>query len=347
MRAVWMLALCWGCSGTAGPEPVEPTPDLSVMGPSSVKREDLTANLGDRGAFPSSVAFRLYSPRGMTEAASVVVVSHAFNVGIEQYHTLATHLASWGLVAVVPTWDAGSANPRAHADLATDAVLMLDWLQANPLPFDVAPQTERFGLVGHARGGKQSVHAAILDARVRAVVGLDPVDAAPALGGSDAEAYPSVTPELMEGLSAPAIVLGLGLGATGEPPCAPADEGYAAFAGAMKEGSLSVVLPASGHNDVLDACADGRTELACLVCPGGEEPAVARSVAHALTTGFLLRYLRDDLTVEPWIGGAALTEAFPAVEVHTQGQGDAEESDDSDADETDDSDTNDSDSDAG
>ncbi|MEZ4467332.1 MAG: hypothetical protein R3F43_23520 [bacterium] len=81
-----------------------------------------------------------------------------------------------------PTASSPCCLPRAtasstltHVQLAADVSAILDWAVAGLPGVDAA----RIGALGHSRGGKQVILAAIRDARIRAVFGLDPKDAPP------------------------------------------------------------------------------------------------------------------------------------------------------------------------
>lgn len=300
--SVWLGLVA--CSGKE-PEVVEADP--TAEGPYSVELvEGFTMDLGDRGDFPGVVQALLYAPQGVTEPMHVVLFNHGFAVSPTEYYTTLVHLASWGLVVVAPTWDPGIPTARTHTGLAQDVVAAMDWLQQNPLPIEGELRLETFGVGGHSRGGKQSIHAATLDPRVGATFNLDPVDALPPFGEVDPAEFPSVTPELMAALEAPAGHVGTGRGVEGTVPCAPAEDGYAAYFAEMKPGSVQVVLDDAGHNDFVDACAEDEGGFVCVACPLGADPLRTRSVGQAMMAAFYRTWLDGDERFGGWVDGSAV-----------------------------------------
>ncbi|MBM4282950.1 MAG: hypothetical protein FJ137_20090, partial [Deltaproteobacteria bacterium] len=195
-----------------------------------------------------------------------VVFLPGFGVGVERYAAMLQHVAGYGAVVVavqlesaVCLFCAGAypGEPR-KATTADEAALL-------PAVFDfvggefravvddavagVALDGQAPVLAGHSRGGK--VAWRVLTATASAASGLallDPVDAPPpALAGI-------TDPNAVVGplsFTAPALILGTGLGPTGLPPCAPDGDNHGRFADALV-GAVHVVDAAAGHNDVLD-----------------------------------------------------------------------------------------------
>ena len=114
------------------------------------------------------------------------------------------------------------------------------------------------GVAGHSRGGKIAFLAATRSTRIKAVFGLDPVDAAGGPGAQPSADFPSVAPELMPRVTVPVAIIGSAYGGTTASPlapaCAPVEDNYHQYTVAATA-AVSVrewVAPASGHNDFAD-----------------------------------------------------------------------------------------------
>jgi chlorophyllase len=301
---VMMVAGCAGEVDDGEPELLDPT----QTGPYGVDFVEVEMDLGDRSdGFPSVVTARVHAA-DLSGAVPVVIFNHGFAVRASQYHDSLNHLASWGFVVVAPQWDSGFPTARSHLGLAEDLVAAIDWLYDNDLPIETIAEPSQLAVMGHSRGGKQALHAAILDDRIVATFTLDPVDSAPPFGSFEVEDFPSVTPELMAGLTVPSGVVGTGYGGqgvNGGQPCAPVEEGYEAYFEEMGAGSTQWVLGTAGHNDFVDDCAEGDGGLACVACPEGDDPGRSRVMGGALAVAWLGTVVAGLEGLDGWVDGTA------------------------------------------
>ena len=105
----------------------------------------------------------------------VIVVAHGFQLPASQYYGYVRRLASFGYVALTadyPTSFVGTNN----TDAAKNIIAALDWVAGKP---ELKGDTDLAGATGHSLGGKLAMHAAVVDARFKASIVLDPVDGAP------------------------------------------------------------------------------------------------------------------------------------------------------------------------
>lgn len=251
----------------------------------------VATGLGDAAA-------TVYSPSsdgGATAAAGpfpLVIVSTGFQIGRSNYDGTCRHLASWGYVVLAHDYTSGN-----HQEKAGEIGDLVDWALAE-LAGRVDPT--RIATAGHSLGGKVSINAAILDARIKAVVGWDPVDALPPFSDGST----SVTPELMDDLTAPLLVLGeiTDAGTGGGMACAPVADNYARYfdAACNAPAALEVTITGADHTDWVDdrnACG-----LACLFCgTGATDDAPIREINRRATTAWLQVHLRGDVAFAPYL----------------------------------------------
>lgn len=224
----------------------------------------------------------------------LVIVSSGFQLARTQYAGYCEHLATWGYVCVTHDY-APSGNHQAKA---REVVQIVDWARgpASGLAARIAGQP--VAVAGHSLGGKVSINAAILDARIAAVVGWDPVDALPPFGNDGSQ---SVTPEMMGGLRVPLALLGE-LGDSGANSCAPAADNFQPYfqAACQAPSRLEVTIAMADHMDWLgnrSTCG-----LACLVCSNGQTPdATVQRITRRVTTAWLERHLRGQTSADAWL----------------------------------------------
>lgn len=215
----------------------------------------------------------------------LVVVSPGFQMARAQYTSYARHLATWGFVVVLTDYAGGSLFPN-HTTLATDVPKVVDWAIAQTT---LAIDPQKIALAGHSLGGKISVYAASLDARVKAVVAWDPVDSN----------SPSVAPEMMANLTAAIAVVGETTnGSGGGMPCAPTADNFQTFHAASPSPALSVTVVGADHMDWVD---DPSCTLCGFCSPGAAPPDRARTVSRRVNVAWLRRYLLGDLTMDAWL----------------------------------------------
>lgn len=244
------------------------------------------------------------APRG-----PLVLIAPGFQIAPAQYLTYAEHLASFGYVACTVAYSVGF--PTSHVDAAADLTGAVDQLLAlgadSMSPFFDRIDPSRIALVGHSLGGKLAVLAAAGDARVKAIVGLDPVDAAPFCTQARCPDATDLLP-----LATPIAVLGETLDATpviGTQACAPADGSYATFYDAASSPALEVTVTGAGHMSFIGSRAT--CGLACSACqtPTADQDEVL-TLARSYVVSFLERHLRGNLAYETYLTGALATQRY-------------------------------------
>jgi pimeloyl-ACP methyl ester carboxylesterase len=227
----------------------------------------------------------------------LAVIAHGFMLPPTQYENYARRLASFGWVAVTPDFPTSLFSPNHRAN-ALDLLGVVDWAAGAPQLAGLV-DTARTAMLGHSLGGKVALLAAVLDSRVRAVVGLDPVDTVP-LGCSPTDC-PDVS-SLMPGLTIPTLLLGEILDATGLQPCAPAADNYTTFYAGTPSPSLEVTAVGAAHMSFLDDIST--CGLPCQVCQAGTTPnATVNALARAYSTAFLERRVRGVEGYETYLTG--------------------------------------------
>jgi dienelactone hydrolase len=319
LAAAWPLGLA-GCGGSSG-DPVgsggsdagrpgldagagldaactsdcAPTSDPGMPGSFATTTSSADLALADGTTIPLT----LYLPAG-AGPFPVVVFHHGFQLDPALYASYGSHLASWGYVVVMPKMPGGLIGGPTHRELAIDLGAVLDWLDGNAAepsgPLGGVADASRIGLAGHSLGGKISLLTAAGDARVAAVFGVDPVDAAGGPGASSAVDYPSVTPELMDQITVPIALVGETTNATCTgffcQPCAPAADNFQQYYDHADHPAVEIEVLGANHMSFLDDPACGLTCSACAA--GSDDPDTTRLVTRRAMTAFFNVVLRDD-----------------------------------------------------
>ncbi|MGC9530322.1 MAG: alpha/beta hydrolase family protein [Candidatus Bipolaricaulaceae bacterium] len=256
------------------------------VGPLPVGEQELTLVDSSRGR---RVDVLLLYPESW-RPSPLVIFSPGFLLSGPQYRAYGELLASFGIATALLTYQLNLLTPDHRvltADLRFALAALLSGQAAVPL------DGERVGLCGHSLGGKLSFLAAA-EEDVRAVAGLDPVDAGPP-GLAESERFPKAVPEIVSGLKVPALLLGAELG--GEirfgSPCAPPDLNYHTFYAAYQGPALEVTQLGAGHLDYLDNPDCG---LPCAICVPGTRPAAE---IHREAERYLLYFFRAFLQQDP------------------------------------------------
>ncbi len=256
----------------------------------------------------TTVAGTVYSPssNGTTPAAGpfpLVIVSSGYQLARSQYRIFCEHLATWGHVCITHDYPS-SGN---HQDKAREIGKIIDWALSPSSGLAARVQVGAIGVAGHSLGGKVSINAAILDTRIKAVVGWDPVDALPPFGNDGSM---SVTPEMMGNLRVPLAVLGEltdSTGGVGGMSCAPAADNYQQFftAACDAPAALEVTIAMADHMDWIGD--RGTCGIACLACANGQTPdTVVHGVTRRVTAAWFLRHLRGDTAMDAWLTSAQI-----------------------------------------
>jgi dienelactone hydrolase len=244
----------------------------------------------------------LCAPTGDTGAPyPLVVVSPGFQLPRDQYRSMCEHLASWGYVVIVRDYLSSSIfDPPNHRDLADNTITIIDWALASE---DAARiDASKIATAGHSLGGKTSIFTAILDDRVGATVGWDPVDAKPPVDNGS----PSVTPEEMPNLDVPMAVIGETTDTSGGMPCAPADDNFEQYYQyACGAPAVQVTVDGADHMDWVDDRAS--CGLTCSFCAdGSRDDAETRAITRRLTVAFLDRHLRGNAAMDAYLSAAGI-----------------------------------------
>lgn len=225
----------------------------------------------------------------------VVVVAHGFQLPASQYASYLDRLASFGYVALTADFPAGFTGTN-HVNNAKDLLAALDWAAAEPALTGVADATNA-GLTGHSLGGKLSLLAATMDARVKAAITLDPVDGSM---GCSAQNCPDVS-DLMP-LEIPTGFIGETTDSTGFMSCAPAADNYTTFYAGTTAPSLSVTVLGANHMSFLDSVSTCGP--ICSFCKAATLPnATVNALSKAFVTAFYERWLKGRIEYDAYLTG--------------------------------------------
>ncbi|HUQ05017.1 MAG TPA: hypothetical protein VM261_21085 [Kofleriaceae bacterium] len=264
----------------------------------------VTISLGAAG----NVAGTVYSPStdGATPAAGpfpLVIVSSGYQLARAQYRVFCEHLATWGHVCITHEY-ASSGNHQAKA---REVGAIIDWALSPASGLASRVNAQAIGVAGHSLGGKVSINAAILDTRIKAVVGWDPVDALPPFGNDGSM---SVAPEMMGNLRVPIALLGEltdASGGLGGMSCAPSADNYQQFYAAACEAPavLEVTIAMADHMDWIGD--RGSCGIACLACQNGQTAdAVIHGITKRVTAAWFVRHLRGDTAMDTWLSAGQI-----------------------------------------
>jgi pimeloyl-ACP methyl ester carboxylesterase len=253
----------------------------------------------------SSGNARIFVPMGAPSGTRfpLVVFAHGFQLAVNNYDGLLTHVASHGYVVASVDYP-GSLLRVDHRDVPRVMIAVRAAFAQVPA-YAALVDPMRAAAMGHSLGGKGAIMAA-LDApgAFNAVVALDPVDDNPAPGGRPSESAPSIAPERMGSLRVPLTLVGATQSRCGFQACAPEESNYQRFAAAAPSAlPLSVyALNNFGHNDFVDtACG-----IPCALCARGAAPLDSRAAAlRAAVVATLGRHLRGEVGYQSWLDGAA------------------------------------------
>ncbi len=214
-----------------------------------------------------------------------VVFSPGFLFRGEDYLSWGEGLSSAGMAVALVSYAYSLFSPD-HRAWAADLLFLLDSLPKEAGRYGITLDPERVALVGHSLGGKLSFLAAA-EHPVRAVVGLDPVDAAPE--SSDPVRFPSAIP-LLGAIKVPALLLGAEYGERVRfgMPCAPPEANFRKFFAALPGPAWEITQLGSGHLDYLD---NPHCGLLCVLCWPGDVPQNTRKNAQIYVLLFLRAHL--------------------------------------------------------
>ncbi len=236
-----------------------------------------------------------------------IVIAHGFQLPAAQYESYAQRLASFGYVAITPDYPTSFLGV-SHVGVAENLLGALDWAATAPeLGGDA--DVENAGMTGHSLGGKASLLAATMDARVKAVLALDPVDSSMSCSPQDC---PDVS-SLMPTLAIPTGFLGETLDASGTfQACAPAADNYTTFYAGATSPSFSVTVVGANHMSFLDDLAG--CGFTCSFCqtPTATNASV-NAMARAYAAAFFERHLRGISAYDSYLTGAEAQARYVAT----------------------------------
>ncbi len=263
----------------------------------------MTATITDsiqNAATNHTIPIRCVYPTSGPEAGPypVIVVAHGFQLPPTQYDGYVERLASFGYVALTADFPAGFTGTN-HVNNAKDLLAALDWTETKAELAGVA-NADNAGLTGHSLGGKLSLLAATMDARVKATITLDPVDGAM---GCSAQNCPDVS-DLMP-LAIPTGFIGETTDSSGGMfgmACAPAANNYATFFAGTTAPSLSVTVLGANHMSFLDDVSS--CGFSCSFCNAATAAnATVNALSKAFVTAFYERYLKGRTEYDAYLTG--------------------------------------------
>lgn len=290
---------------TSGGGDMAQAPDLSmtqpldpgVPGPLKVVSFDLKIPVGVARSVDVTVFGPTTDGKEITMMGApfpLVVISPGFTLDRKLFSNYATRLASYGIAAVLQK-SSSEANHTTYRDETRD---LISWLY-NPTNSTGDRVKDRFdknklGMAGHSLGGKISLLVAAQDARVKAVLGIDPVDAN----------TPSAIPELSKiklPTGVPLVVLGETISKSGGMPCTPTSGNFEAIYAKANAPAVSITFKDAAHNDFVD---NFMSCLFCGVCPGGTAPKDRTNrLAVKYTAAYFLWTLAGDPRAATYLTG--------------------------------------------
>lgn len=271
----------------------------------------------------SAVPLTIYLPDGRGPHP-VVILHHGFQLESGMYASYGEHLASWGYLVVMPQLPGGLVNPPTHRELKDCLVALISWIEQNAAdasgPLGGKADAARLALAGHSMGGKIALYAATEDARPQAVIGIDPVDTVGGPGSQPTPDRPSVTPELMDRIHVPLLLLGETVNATCSgfmcQACAPEEDNFHQYYQYAASPALEVEIVGANHMSFLD---DPDCGWVCSMCPkGSDDPGETRRLTRRYLTAFLNVVLRGELGYRTFLTGPRMEADVAAGRVHTQ-----------------------------
>lgn len=273
-----------------------PGGNLEADGPFSV-----TTSSGTVLRQARSIPWIAQVPVGAAVSRPMVVLVPGAAIPLGAYESLAHHLATHGFIAVRagPQFDIFAPN---HVEMALDLRAVLDSLLV-PSALPAAVDNSRIAAGGHSLGGKISIMAAADDARIRALLLLDPVNS----DGLQGAALPNIVPQPMASISIPIGVLGQLTDTAGAMACTPASLNYQVLFNAAigTPRGYEWTIPGAAHFDFVsdpDQCG-----ISCSFCLPPTTPSEqTRAFIRAVSLAFLRTYLDVDQPACEWLTGELL-----------------------------------------
>ena len=159
-------------------------------------------------------------PNSATSVPLVVFIP-GFQVPIAAYSNWAQNISSWGFAVVLAEPPAPFFSPN-HVEMSQDVQnVVTDLIAPGALPILV--NAAKIAVGGHLLGGKIALMAAASDARIKAVLVLDPANA-PDSDGSSSSSAPNIVPSPVSDIVKPIGIFGelLDSSSGSFQPCSPA-----------------------------------------------------------------------------------------------------------------------------
>jgi hypothetical protein len=291
-----------GTPDEAGPPPGV-APDQP--GPWSVATTSGTVTRGSR----STPVVAHVPQRDDGQPSPLVAFLPGFQAKAEWYNGTIQRLASHGFVVVAADPPAGLFSV-SHTEMAADLSAVLDWALAPDGPLAGKVDPAHVGASGHSLGGKVATMAAFADARITALMALDPVNAGnPFTGYSDA--LPDIMPDQVAALTIPVGFVGETPSAEAQssfaPACAPTDQNFQTFfaASTLSPWRAAWDLLGAGHMDFVDP--NSGCGMACTLCVRGDADAdEVLAATRTLMVAFYRRHFGGETILDAWLTGAKL-----------------------------------------
>lgn len=266
------------------------------VGPYAVTRSTATVS----GAMVT--VFDPTLPSGLR--APLAIFMPGFQLTVSQYAAICERLASHGVV-VVGVDATGGFSPN-HTMLRDAAIAVLDWALTTA-PSAAHSDGTRVLAFGHSLGGKLATMVAGAEARVTALLAIDPVNGAGGPGSSYSAERPDIVPDVVAALTIPLGFLGETTnGSGGFMPCAPTAENFQTFYAAATATTWAAQWDFTGA-DHMDFVPDTAGCLTCGFCGAGTaDPAVVVRHTTTLVVAFAQRHLLGDASAEVWLTGTSV-----------------------------------------
>lgn len=280
-----------------------PLPPPDGPGPYAHDTATTTVERGNRD-IPATVYMPRDVPRG---PLPVVVFIPGFQLDSARYRRTLERIATHGFV-VVRCDPPDPLTSVDHREMAADVSAVLDWVLGATSPAAGIADPARVALAGHSLGGKVATMTAFRDARVGALLGIDPVNGGGPTGYADSR--PDIVPDEVAPLAIPVGFLGQttnGSGSGLSPACAPFDQNFQTFYEAATSAPWAAEWDFQGadHQDFVDTeeC-DWLCRLAC--AQGEADPVAVVAGTRTLAVAFLRRHLAGETAMDAWLAGASV-----------------------------------------
>jgi hypothetical protein len=236
-------------------------------------------------------------------SAPLLLFAPGFQIPSSAYRDWHEHLASWGFIAVRADPLAGGFSPD-HVAMALDLRQVLSDMRV-PGALPVGVDGSRLALAGHSLGGKLALMAAGGDARVGALILLDPVNGAGPFGYSSTQ--PNIVPQPVGSIGIPVAMLGelLDSNAGNGQACAPAAQNYQILFNALSAAPLAYEWTLEGASHTSFVTNPGQCGFACDLCNAPTRPlAQTHAFMRASAVAFLRSHWQSEQGMCAWLTGA-------------------------------------------